>query len=432
MSEDAAPTPRAELLDRILRGSLANVGLRAATLALRFVIGFYVISYLGLEAAGIYGLGVGAVGLMPAVVGWGLNYFLAREVVGMSPDAAAPHVRDRLRITVGSLTLVSALLVGVWTATGQPVTTTHWLILALLWLETLALDIYMPLIGLELVWQANLVVFVRSALWVPIVVALGVSDPAFRDVNTVFGAWIVGHLLSLAVLFYLLRHWPVLDGLRANVYRPTLAARLRRSWYIYISDIGLVGLAYLDRFIVNFVLGLAATGIYSFYWSITFALQTLVTTAVVQPALPRLLRAFRTDAATFTADLRAEMTKVGFYSAGLAVGIAATVGIIFRVAPGRFPEDFPLLAMLLLAAAARSAGEMLNIAIAATGRDHAYATTNVVGIVVTVALSWFLLTVIGLIGAAIAAFATALILCAIRLLWVRRIVRETPAAPAVN
>ena len=412
---------RPTLIDRLIAGGLPNVGLRGATLALRFLVGFYVISHLGLEAAGVYGLAVGAIGVVPAALGWGLNYFVSREVVGLTPDRAAPLVRERLRITLASLAIATAVGATAWLALSRPIADGYLLILALLWLETIALDVYMPLIGLELAWQANLVVFIRSAVWVPVVVALGLADPALRTLDGVFVGWIAGHLASLVALLLLLRRWPIRTGLRGPYERRPFAARLRQSWYIYLSDLGLVGLAYVDRFIVDAMLGLAATGIYSFYWSTTFALQTLVSTAVVQLALPRMIRAFRGESgpAGFRRALTSEMVKVWCYSAALAALILVAVGVIFRLSPGRFPEDWPLLATLLAAAAARSCADLLNVALASTGHDHAYALGNVLGILLTLVLSITLLHAVGLIGAAISALVTALVLAGVRLAYLR-------------
>ncbi|MFX5464572.1 hypothetical protein ABTD44_19555, partial [Acinetobacter baumannii] len=91
-------------------------------------------------------------------------------------DQAMPLIRARLTVTIGSLALVTAVALAVVAiAPGLASTdaTTLALIIALLWFETLGLDSYMALIGLELAFQANLIVFVRSALWIPPLILVG-------------------------------------------------------------------------------------------------------------------------------------------------------------------------------------------------------------------------------------------------------------------
>ncbi len=423
-------------LRQLATGGLANLAIRGATLLCRFALSFYVVSMLGLRAAGVFGLALGAIGILPAAVGWGLNYFLSRDVVGLAPDQAMPLIRARLTVTIGSLALVTAVALAVVAiAPGLASTdaTTLALIIALLWFETLGLDSYMALIGLELAFQANLIVFVRSALWIPPLILVGLVAPATRTLDMIFASWVASHILSLGLLAYCLRHWPVIQGWRQPLAVPrTLAARLRQSWFIYFSDLGLVGLIYVDRFVVSAVLGLAATGIYSFYWSITNALQTLVSTAIVQVALPRLFRAHRDDSpAAWRALLVREVGRTLLYAGVLSVVLFVATEAIVALKPGRFPPARLLLVLLLLAAVVRAGSDMLNVGITSTRRDRAYAITNVIGMVTAVLLSLILLKTVGLIGAGVSALLTALGLFVIRAGYLWRVAVMPDAASPV-
>ena len=414
------------LLTRLIRGGAPNMALRGSTLFLRFALSFYIVSQLGLASAGVYGLAIGAIGIVPATVGWGLNYFVSREVVGHTPATAAPLIRDRLIITFASLlagTLI-AVPVLIW-QTGE-ITQTQVLILILLWLETLALDIYMPMIGLELALFANVLVFVRSALWIPIVVGIGFAVPALKTLDMIFIGWILSHLLAIGMLFVYLRRWPMKAGLREEKKLSVLVNRARRAWYIYFSDLGIVGLGYADRFILNALLGLVATGIYSFYFSITNALQTLISTAVVQLALPRMVRAFRGgDPAEWQAELRRQMIKTLTFAAVFSVGIFLATEMIFYFAPpGRFPVFRVLLAIMLLAATIRSGSDLLNVSITSMGRDRMYAVNNVAGVIVAIAFGTGFMYFFGLIGAGLSAAATASTLFIVRLVYLRHVLSK--------
>ena len=414
------------LLTRLIRGGAPNMALRGSTLFLRFALSFYIVSQLGLASAGVYGLAIGAIGIVPATVGWGLNYFVSREVVGHTPATAAPLIRDSLIITFASLlagTLI-AVPVLIW-QTGE-ITQTQVLILILLWLETLALDIYMPMIGLELALFANVLVFVRSALWIPIVVGIGFAVPALKTLDMIFIGWILSHLLAIGMLFVYLRRWPMKAGLREEKKLSVLVNRARRAWYIYFSDLGIVGLGYADRFILNALLGLVATGIYSFYFSITNALQTLISTAVVQLALPRMVRAFRGgDPAEWQAELRRQMIKTLTFAAVFSVGIFLATELIFYFAPpGRFPVFRVLLAIMLLAATIRSGSDLLNVSITSMGRDRMYAVNNVAGVIVAIAFGTGFMYFFGLIGAGLSAAATASTLFIVRLVYLRHVLSK--------
>ncbi len=421
----------ATLVSRLMRSGIVSLGIRAATLFFRFALSFYVVSYLGLEAAGVYGLAIGAIGIVPALLGWGLNYFVSRDVVGMTPDGAAPLVRDRLTVTLLSLTLGTLVAIPLIVTQTGGLSDVYILILILLWLETLALDVYMPLVGLEMALQANILVLVRSALWIPVVVALGLLAPAFRTLETVFLGWIVSHLFAIALLFVFLRHWPVRDALNKRLDRAGMWMRIRNGWYIYLSDLGLVGLSYADRFILNAMLGLAATGVYSFYWSITNALYTLLSTAVVQLALPRMIHVRRQrGAAAWTAELRRQVGRVLLFATVLSVAIfVATEAIIRFSPPGRFPVERTLLVLMLVAAVLRACGDLLSVGLTSVGKDRVYAITNVGGVILTLILSTASLWAFGLIGAGISAICTALALCVVRILYLRTLSDDTPLPP---
>jgi len=309
--------------------------------------------------------------------------------------------------------------------TGE-ITQTQVLILILLWLETLALDIYMPMIGLELALFANVLVFVRSALWIPIVVGIGFAVPALKTLDMIFIGWILSHLLAIGMLFVYLRRWPMKAGLREEKKLSVLVNRARRAWYIYFSDLGIVGLGYADRFILNALLGLVATGIYSFYFSITNALQTLISTAVVQLALPRMVRAFRGgDPAEWQAELRRQMIKTLTFAAVFSVGIFLATELIFYFAPpGRFPVFRVLLAIMLLAATIRSGSDLLNVSITSMGRDRMYAVNNVAGVIVAIAFGTGFMYFFGLIGAGLSAAATASTLFIVRLVYLRHVLSK--------
>jgi O-antigen/teichoic acid export membrane protein len=410
------------------RGS-ANLLIRAMALAFRFALAFYVVSILGLEAAGIFGLSTGLTAIVPAVLGWGLNYHVARAVVGATPAAAAPLVRNRLLITILSLCAFT-LLAACYMVLEFPPTmwVTFVLIIILTWIETIGLDLQLPLIGLDMAFEATFIQFIRTALWIPPIVVLGVASPALRSLNAIFLSWIVFGILSLGVLAVMLRKWEIRHSLTERIQLGWAMERIRGSWYIYLSDLGIVGFSFVDRYIVSLMLGLVATGIYSFYWSITNALQTLIATAVVQVALPKVVTLFRaSDIAGWRREIRRQFVKTLALSATLGAGILAMTWTIIHVSPpGRFPDNMPLLFVMTAASVARACSDLLNIGLTSIGRDRSYAATNFLGMIVTILLCILLAGPFGLMGIGATALASALLLSALRYCILRHATRRTP------
>ncbi|MBR0777401.1 lipopolysaccharide biosynthesis protein [Bradyrhizobium diazoefficiens] len=411
---------------------MTNLILRSSTLGLRFLLALYIAKFLGFEATGVYGLTVGITGLVPALIGWGLNYFVAREVVGRRPADAVPLVKDRLLVTTISLALLTLAAIVTAFAGGFEITRLHVIIAILVWLETYALDLHLPLIGLELSNQANMLVFIRSAVWIPPIVALGFLLPKFQTVEIILEAWIVADVCALGILFFIGRHWHIRKSLRRTIDFAWIRARLRRSWYIYLSDLGIVGFMYADRYIVSYFLGLTATGIYTFFWSLTNALQTLVATTVVQIALPALVKSFPLgDHSAWRHELRRQFAKTIGLSVGLAVMIFLFGEVLLRyLAMTSLAEHRGLFLLMLATSVLRSCSDLANVGITSTGRDRSYATINIFGVVLSIASCVLGVVVFGLVGIGIASLATAIVLLGIRLAFLAASVRATGPAAA--
>ncbi len=396
--------------------NLSSIGLRGATLAIRFGLSFYIVKFLGYEAFGVYGLVLGLVGIMPAAIGWGLNYFVAREIVGKTPLEALLLVRDRLVVSVVSLSALTVLGLAGLPFTGQSYSTMALLIFLLIWAETLALDVNQPLIGMDMALLANVVFFIRAALWVIPVSGAGILFPELRKLEFIFGAWLVGHVLANAAIFIFIRRWPLSVVGQTPIDRAWLRKRLSTSWFIYLSDLGLVGLIYLDRYIVGASLGLAFAGIYSFYWSLTNALQTLVQTAVAQLALPTLVRAARTEKREiWLRTLQVEFVRTLLFSIAISIAIFFASDILLqKMGMSDLRLHYNLFVMLLIAAVFRSCSDLLSMGLTSINRDQSYAAMNIGGMILSVALVFTGIRMFGLDGAGFGAALTALILVGAR------------------
>lgn len=390
--------------------SMTNLGLRGFTLVFRFLLSFYIAKYLGFEATGIYGLAVGMITFTPALVGWGLNYFTSRDVVGKPPEEAGTLVKSRLLVTTASLALATGLGFIALSATDFHLSTIYALILVLLWLETYALDVHLPLIAQEMPIQANIIIFVRSALWAPFVIAAGILFPAARTIEWVFAGWILSYVPTIIVLLFCLRHWPLRTIARAGIRYDWIRMRLKRSWLIYFSDLCLVGISYADRYIVNFILGLALTGVYTFFWTLANALQTLIATAVVQVALPSLVKAHANGSPVeWQGAMRRHLIRTLAMAVILGVAVYAVCEILIRyMGMEALGEHRLVFVLMLFAAIVRSCSDLFSVGLTSLRKDNHYAGIIMGGVLFSVMLCYTLTSLLGLEGAGLASLVTAI------------------------
>jgi O-antigen/teichoic acid export membrane protein len=418
----AAAPPAPQLALRRLVTPAANLAIRAAGLGMRFVLVLYLARYLGLDALGRFGLVQGAASIAPVALGWGVTYFLGREIVGQPPRQAGRLLRDRLLLTLASLA-AAAVACAALAACGLPMPAeVTALVAAIILLEAIAFDAHVALIGLGRPLAANALLFLRSGAWVLPAAGLGLVVPALRSLDFVLACWAVALAANLAALAFVLRRWPLGAIVRMPVDAAWIARRLRGGWLIYLNDLAIVGMAYLDRYIVNHLAGVEATGVFVLHWAIANALHVLVSAAVVQVSLPGLVLAWRDGGtAAWRRTLRAMTIRVLATALLLAVAIETAALLVLPVLlDGAAAVDGGLLGLMLAAMVVRLVADALGYGLYSLGRDRALALINLVGTLASAMLGLVLIGAFGLVGAALAMLATATLLLILRTVALRR------------
>ncbi len=398
-----------------------NMGLRGSTLVLRFALSFYIVKFIGLEAAGVYGLALGVVNAAPAILGWGLNYFIARDISGKTTGIAGLYMKTRLLVTVTSLAAMTAIALVVAYFMGHDVSPLYFLILLVVWLETISCDIHVPLIAQEMSSQANVLFFLRTSSWILPVIGLGLAFQTFRTIEAIMVAWSLGYILMFAGLVFFLRNWPLKRILSMPMRMRWVKKRMRKAWLIYISDMSNVGLVYADRYIVSLLLTLSLTGVYTFYWSLANALQTLISTAVLQVAIPALFKAYNTGSMKEWRQVmlwQFSKTAAVAFGLGVAIFIAGNILVHLMNMP-ELGQHQAMFALLLLTAVVRSCTDLMGLGLNSLRKDGHYAFVNLSSVLLSIAMSFLLISTFGFIGAGLSAFFTALVTASISstMLW---------------
>jgi len=390
----------------MLRGAFL-LCLRASTLALRFCLPVYVIATLGLADAGRYGLAMGVIGLAPAVIGWGLNYFFVRDLAGLQSIEAMALIRLRLAITCASLAIVTLAAFLVCIAMGFKQDRMLALVFILVWLETLGLDMHMAMIARGGSVKANAVLFIRAASWIPILPVASLILPDMRSLNAIFLFWIFGHAAALSTLVLLFRRRRM-TWFRGGMDMEWLKSRRPMLAPIYISDLAIAAALYTDRYIVNGWLGLEAAGVYLFYWSLTNALQILITSVIVQPATPAILSACRRTDDGLAGMLARSLLRLILLYAGLAGLCVVFVELGLNIYPYSLPRQTALFGLLVVAAGFRASSDLLNVSLNGLGKDRVYAATNIAGVILSSALGIGLMPSLGIAGMGVAVLVSAI------------------------
>ena len=395
---------------------LANLIMRGASLGARFGLALYLGQAIGYDALGTFGLLNGVSGVAPAVLGMGVSFHVNRALIEAEAGTAPALLRDRLMLSASAS--IAATLCAWITLRLIDISLPDWAPLGatIIALEVLAFDLHVALINLGRPVLANFLLFVRSASWVLPAVALGLVDATWRTLDSVLICWLAALIASFAVaavsMHDLLRQWthrtpPDVFGLLSNA---------RRTPYIYVNDIMLVGLTYADRFIVAHVLGLAAAGVYTLHFSVTQGIYALVAAAVTQLSVRRIVLARRNDGlAAWRGVLRREASKAMGYALPMsAAGVAATMLILPAFGVADFTRESAFFVLLTIAAALKPLADLANAALYSLGADPTLAAINFLSLPLAMGLTTVLAMRYGLIGAGVAAVVLQLGLIAAR------------------
>ncbi len=413
--------------------SLTNMGMRGASIATRFVLAIYLAKFIGLEAVGVYGLITGVIAVAPALISFGLHFLLNREIVSMDTYDALVRIKNRTAVTVTLLAIGMAVFLTLHALGLFPLHFNAFLVCIIIFFEVLFADFQLSLISMRKPLLSNFLLFIRAASWVPVFIAVSYFMPAYRSIDFLFVCWLGSIGAALIAVYLSFRHVPLIKLAKEKVDTKWIVERMKSSWLIYISDLGGAGFGNVDRFLLVSMLGLFATGIYSFYWSLAYGLVVLVQAAIVQISLPRLVASYSpTDNANWLSTMKTFVTKTVATGAVLAVVIYTGITFAIPYLDTKGLTDYPLFfPLLLLASVLKLAADMLHYGLYSRKLDKALALINISSLLAGIALSYVFISLLGLIGVCVAMIVLALGLISVRGYILMKDVKSLPAAEQV-
>jgi O-antigen/teichoic acid export membrane protein len=412
----------------------ANAGLRALTLASKFALVIVLARYFAPEDVGTYGLMFSAVAIAVFALGLEYHYFTIRALIARPEGRQAGLVRDQAVLyALVAMAVLPLLGVLFWSGIWSPVPggVLPWFFVLVV-VELAAQEAGIALIALSRPLAANLVLFVRSGIWVYPVVILTILG--VRELSLIFLAWFGGALFSIAVAAWCLRGigWRV--ALADPVDWSEMKTGLRIAAPFVITTGASMGLLFVDRFIIEAYQGLGPVGIYTLFAGIATSLHTLVNTSVSLIRMPRLVKTHHeADRARFRHELgtMARITAASAVSLALVMSVGI-VPILRIVGKAVYEANLPVFFGLLAAAMIRALADVPLYSLYAKHRDVLLLVVNLMGFLVVVTTNLVLVPAIGIIGSAIAAVTGAAVLFLLAFGFAFRVTDRVPPTQATD
>ena len=338
----------------MIANRILNVALKCATSCCKFLLVIFLAKYLEPEDVGAYGFLLATAASAAILLGADLYNYTHRFLV-------TDDLKERGRIAsnfasslaVSYFVALPLLLLLFWV--GYIDTSYLLWFYALLVVDHISDELSRILIVLDKQLMAGFQLFIRSGVWVLLVIPAMHTYSELRVINLVLGAWLSSSIVSVLFGAYCLRReFEFPTGFKVS--------------FVWIKSAFSVGLIYMfssvlvkalfsvDKFLLQQISGEDILGVYVFYFGISMGVMGLVEPAVFSFQYPRLLRAaLGDDAKEFSKAIKSVFVNSVAILAILFFGLILTFSYMAdffgRDIYIHFKDDFvyvALVAMLFL------------------------------------------------------------------------------------
>ncbi|MFZ5981798.1 MAG: lipopolysaccharide biosynthesis protein [Candidatus Zixiibacteriota bacterium] len=405
----------------MIKTSLINIMLRGLTLISKFILLIYIASYLTPAELGIYGLVSVSIAISLYLLGMDFYTFNTREIIAQTEECCTPLIRDQLVFHALVYLIVLPLLLILFIFKFIAWQYIGWFYVLLI-LEHLSQESHRLLITLSRPTMANIVLFLRSGIWVYAVIAAGYFYRDSRTLQCIWALWCVGAMLCVTMTAVSLRHLSWRETLNVSINWGWLKKGFKGALPFFGATMALLGVQYADRFFIQSYHGEDMVGFYTFYANIANVIQTFVFTGVISILYPKVIDAFqKRNYENYRLLMRKLIGGVLVGTAVLALGLALAIGPLLKVVKKSVYADYlPVFWILIIAVSILAISFIPHYGLFVRHKDKQIFLSTVIAVVVSLSLNFFLVPVYGITGAAYSGLTGYSLLLVLKLYYLRR------------
>ncbi|WP_422082727.1 polysaccharide biosynthesis C-terminal domain-containing protein [Ulvibacterium sp.] len=387
-----------------MKTGLKNIFLRGITLLSKFVfiifLGKYSIDETNL---GIFGLLATTIALLIYVLGFDFYVFNTREILASKKEAYAERIRNQMFFhLIAYLVVIPISLFLVFRLNFIPLEY-FWVFVVLLLSEHLGQELYRLFTTLEKSVVANGILFIRSGLWVWIVLFDFFWLGNDIDLRNYIRIWTMTSLLSFFIFgIFLVR---TIEIKKVRYFPPDwkwIGAGINTAGVFFIGSLSFQVIQFSDRYMIDFFYGKKLVGIYTAFAQFTNAIDVFAFSAITMVAYPKLVKSFKEKK-------KYEETKTIFSKQliGLSLILILAVGLVGPVILGFLDKEAILdeldtFYVLLGGVFLLIVSNIFHYDLYVKKMDAIILKVALAGMVTNVVLNLVLIPIYGIIGAAMA------------------------------
>ena len=382
---------------------IINLLLRLLAMGAKFLLVIFIGKYLSSEALGEYGLFFSTITIAIFFLGMDFYVFNTREIIATSEkNKKAILIRDQFIFYIFTYIIILPLLIVVFFLN---IIDFKYMILFYLVLvaEHISQEFYRLFITLSRQTLATFLLFIRSGIWIYVLVAVWVLDLGnLKNLKFVYIGWLFGAFLSVAIgIFYLIKDYG-LNNFKGKINFTWIKSGLKISMPFFMGTIAYKIVEFSNRYIIDFFMSKSDVGVFTFFSNIANSLQTIVYTLVIMMYYPKIIAAYQSGSETAT--LIKNFTKETILysmicSVVIAISIYPILGFLNKT---EFFENLPIFWILLISILFANLSLVPHYQLFAMKKDILIRNITIGVAILNVVLTLTLVYFYGLYGAAIA------------------------------
>lgn len=382
---------------------IINLLLRLLAMGAKFLLVIFIGKYLSSEALGEYGLFFSTITIAIFFLGMDFYVFNTREIIATSEkNKKAILIRDQFIFYIFTYIIILPLLIVVFFLN---IIDFKYMILFYLVLvaEHISQEFYRLFITLSRQTLATFLLFIRSGIWIYVLVAVWVLDLGnLKNLKFVYIGWLFGAFLSVAIgIFYLIKDYG-LNNFKGKINFTWIKSGLKISMPFFMGTIAYKIVEFSNRYIIDFFMSKSDVGVFTFFSNIANSLQTIVYTLVIMMYYPKIIAAYQSGSETAT--LIKNFTKETILysmicSVVMAISIYPILGFLNKT---EFFENLPIFWILLISILFANLSLVPHYQLFAMKKDILIRNITIGVAILNVVLTLTLVYFYGLYGAAIA------------------------------
>lgn len=270
---------------------LANVGLRGASMASKFILIFVLAKLFSVEDVGVYGLFIATLSFGVLLIGADFYTYSQRELLARPREEWGNVVQQQVKAQlILYLVLVPPLII-IFVFGLLDWRWFYWFI-ALLFVEHIAQEVNRLLIAMHMQVLASIVLFIRMGIWVLILIPLIWYFPDLRSLEVVLVFWLTAGLVATLVGVFIIKN-KIKNWTPQTLNVDWIKKGIFVGFLFFVGTLSFKFVLTADKYFIESMSSLEVLGAYVFFLSLAMGIPAFLEPAVFSFLYPKMLESYQ-------------------------------------------------------------------------------------------------------------------------------------------